>query len=364
VVKVQTLPARPNLEFLKKLAKRQVADDRKAAKPASLAGAQLALARRYGFPSWRKLKAHLDRPPVNLPHVFRDVMKAIVRREDEALRRLLKTAPEVVHRTGPHPEWGGRPQPLHVAVETGNTFAFDLLLNSAADINGDNTTYDGWSPLMLAIHWKRDAMRDELIRRESHIDLITALMLRDDRRVAHLLKDSSSLAGPFANDATPLHFARTVKSARLLIARGVSVTAKDKYRKTAPEAWLRDKARSAGMVRLATSLGVDQAVNLLQAVEQGRLADVRRMLRDGADANSRHPAGSEGTLLHTAAWNGDLAMARLLVKHGADAAVLDREHHVTAAHFARHALKVFDRKPCAAVAEFLDAQITGRPTLV
>ena len=69
---------------------------------------------------------------------------------------------------------------------------------------------------MLAVHWKRYAMRDKLLRRGAQIDLIAALMLKDDRRVARLLEHSSALAGPFPNDASPLHFARTVKSARLL----------------------------------------------------------------------------------------------------------------------------------------------------
>ena len=54
------LPARPNLEFLKKEAKSllDVLQQRDGA--AQLADAQHALARDYGFASWPKLKAHVE----------------------------------------------------------------------------------------------------------------------------------------------------------------------------------------------------------------------------------------------------------------------------------------------------------------
>jgi ankyrin repeat protein len=347
------LPARPNLQYLKKLAKRRAAADRKAGRTTSLALAQLALAREHGFSSWRAMKAHVA-SPINFSHVFRDVMKAIVRRDNDALTRLIALAPEVVNRTGPHPEWGGRPQPLHVAIETGNAFAFQSLLDAGAEINGDNKQYDRWSPLMLAIHWKRRAFRDELIRRGAHIDLIAALMMKDDSRVLRLLKIPAALTGPFVNNATPLHFARTAKSARLLIARGVDPSVKNKYGRTAADVWAQQKPRSATLMRLAQSFGTTSSLDIFQAVEQGRLTAVRNMLRKGADANSRFPTGSKGTLLHAAAWNGDLPMVRLLVARGANVNAIDEEHKKTAAHFARHALKTFDRKSCAAVAEYLE----------
>jgi ankyrin repeat protein len=349
-----SLPPRPNLEYLKKLAKRRVAVDRKSGKPSTLALAQLTLAREYGFASWRKLRESIG-TPVNLPHVFRDVMKAIVRRENEALERLIALTPEIVNHTGPHPEWGGRPQPLHVAIETGNLFAFRTLLGAGADINGDNLRFDRWSPLMLAVHWKRKAFRDELVKRGARIDLIAALMMKDDRRVARLLKDPAALAGPFANDATPLHFARTLKSARLLIARGVDAGAKNKYGLAATEVWARQKPRPAGLMRLAKTFGAAPDTSLFEAVEQGRLTAVRNMLRKGGDANARFPAGSKQTLLHLAAWNGDLAMVKLLVARGADVHAVDEEHKTTPSHWARLAFKLFERKGCDAVAEYLEA---------
>ncbi|HWN13780.1 MAG TPA: hypothetical protein VNU02_07960, partial [Candidatus Dormibacteraeota bacterium] len=55
------MPDRPSLEFLKKLAKDRLPEMRRAAPSARLADAQLAVARERDFPSWRALRAELDR---------------------------------------------------------------------------------------------------------------------------------------------------------------------------------------------------------------------------------------------------------------------------------------------------------------
>jgi ankyrin repeat protein len=57
---VRTLPARPSLEHLKNEAKQRLKALRRRNPQAKLAAAQLALAREYGFTSWRQLKAHVD----------------------------------------------------------------------------------------------------------------------------------------------------------------------------------------------------------------------------------------------------------------------------------------------------------------
>src|SRR5215813_9296291 len=54
------LPDRPNLEYLKKLAKDRLPDLQSTYPSARLADAQLTVAREHGFASWRKLRAHLD----------------------------------------------------------------------------------------------------------------------------------------------------------------------------------------------------------------------------------------------------------------------------------------------------------------
>ena len=55
------LPERASYDYLKKLAKERLALLRAGKPAAQLADAQLAIAREYGFASWRALKAELDR---------------------------------------------------------------------------------------------------------------------------------------------------------------------------------------------------------------------------------------------------------------------------------------------------------------
>jgi len=54
------LPDSPNLEWLRKEAKRRLAELRETEPDAQLAQAQFEIAKQYGFPSWRALKAHVD----------------------------------------------------------------------------------------------------------------------------------------------------------------------------------------------------------------------------------------------------------------------------------------------------------------
>jgi len=61
MIKPQPIPARPNLDWLKKAAKERLAQLRAETPAARLSDAQLHTARDFGFASWRALKAHIDR---------------------------------------------------------------------------------------------------------------------------------------------------------------------------------------------------------------------------------------------------------------------------------------------------------------
>src|SRR5690606_17431596 len=108
---------------------------------ARLADAQLAVAREYGFSSWRKLKAEVDRMAASTGRpASEDAVAAFLRDvgtgQIDKVRAAIAAAAEIVNAVGPHPFWGGRPQALHVAIEAGRREIFDLLLDSGADPNG------------------------------------------------------------------------------------------------------------------------------------------------------------------------------------------------------------------------------------
>jgi uncharacterized protein YbbK (DUF523 family) len=67
----QRLPARPDLEQLKKAAKTRLAERRVDQPDARLYQAQLDVARDYGYPSWRALKSYVDSLGPALPPTAR-----------------------------------------------------------------------------------------------------------------------------------------------------------------------------------------------------------------------------------------------------------------------------------------------------
>ena len=87
----QALPANPNLDWLRKAAKRRHTELCTGEPGARLHQAQLALARDYGFTSWRAFKAYVD--AITPAQGVRDHAFAAARAGDtEALRRALRRA--------------------------------------------------------------------------------------------------------------------------------------------------------------------------------------------------------------------------------------------------------------------------------
>jgi ankyrin repeat protein len=134
-----TLPSRPNLEWLRKAANQHLQHLRRTDPSARLSAAQLAIARHYGFASWRSLKAHVDRLQAGSVETTdeqaAEFLRVVGTGDVTALRAALDATPALVNCIGPHPFWGGRPQPLHVAIETGRADVAELLLTAGADVN-------------------------------------------------------------------------------------------------------------------------------------------------------------------------------------------------------------------------------------
>ncbi|HEX7679104.1 MAG TPA: ankyrin repeat domain-containing protein, partial [Thermoanaerobaculia bacterium] len=161
----------------------------------------------------------------------------------------------MVNAVGPHPFWGGRPQALHVAIETGRPDLFDLLLARGADVNGRNDQYDHWSPLMLAMNRDRAVMRDELLRRGARIGLIEALMMADDARAEAIL-DTTGLPDMTPNGGSILAFARTTRAIDRLLARGAGIDTKDRWGSRPIDAMSRLGARGMPLVSHLIARGV------------------------------------------------------------------------------------------------------------
>jgi len=391
----EALPPRPNLDWLRKTARQELAQQRSARPDLKLADVQLALARRYGFLSWRALKAHVDelqrRGPIAAGEVSEEEVAAFLRAagsgDADHLRSALQRAPQLVNAVGPHPYWGGRPQALHVSIETSRRDIFDLLLAAGADIDGNNEAYDQWSPLMLTIHWKHPGMQQELLARGAKVGLVEALLLADDARVANILRqDKSAVSRHKPNGGSLLAVARTPFAIDRLLELGAPTDVADRWGATPMEAFSRLGVSGLPLVRHLVAKGLAaraedyarmgdraslerlRATNpaliraddvLLGAVDFAHYELVEWLLAQGANVNARASWGSQGTALHSAAWEGNLRMAQILLAAGANLRLTDNEHKTTPAQWARVAIEITNNPQCAEVAEYLEALAAG-----
>jgi ankyrin repeat protein len=308
-------------------------------------------------------------------------LRAVAEGKIDDVRAALAVAPALVNATGPHPYWGGRPQPLHVSIELQQREIFDLLLEAGADVDGDNEDYDLWSPLMLTLSRNRPDMRETLLARGARIGLVEALLMKDDAKVGELLAGGLPAAAP--NGGSFLAFARTPRAVDALIEAGASTEARDRWGATpidtlsrlGPEgralidqlmfhavvaeprhlARLGDQKGLAVLAEFRTDILGAEAV-IMAAVEFRHHDLVRWLLERGARANARAEDGARQSALHSAAWNGDREMVELLVAAGAGLRARDSQHNGTPEDWARASVRLTGNAGCAEVADWLAAR--------
>jgi hypothetical protein len=375
------LPPRPSLEWLRKSAKRLLAQLRRERPQAKLAEAQREVARRHGFASWRRLRAHVEALAAASGGDAEDAAALFLRRVAtgtiDEVRAMLDAEPGLVDAPGPHPFWGGRPQPLHVAIEERRRDVFDLLLERGADVAGTRAEYDGWSPVMLAAD--RPAMLEALVAHGARIGVPEALLLADDARLEELLRQGG-LPAATPNDGSLIAYARTTRAIDLLLAHGARLDVEDRWG-TRPVAALShlgpagaplvrhlvahgaavspaESARIGDLEALAFRAVADPAAVtadpvVIAAVEARQHAIVEWLLRRGADPDARASPPSRHTALHAAAWAGDLRMVVMLTEAGADLHARDDEHDSTPQGWAATAREATKNTACADVAAYL-----------
>ncbi len=146
-----SLPGNPDLDWLRKQAKRRLEQLRKTNPEAKLAEAHCEIARQYGFSNWRALKAHVDSLTVD-----GKLIEAARTGDIATLTSVLDQNPEKLYLRIPPYEW----TLLHAAAHNGQLAAVDLLLRRGLDVNtrekGDNT---------YAMHWAATAGHLDVVKR-------------------------------------------------------------------------------------------------------------------------------------------------------------------------------------------------------
>jgi ankyrin repeat protein len=295
----------------------------------------------------------------------------------ETLARMLEQDRAWANVVGANPYWGGRVQPLHLAVTWAQDEAVRVLLEAGAHPSGENEGYGGWSPLMIAASKGLDGIVRKLEDAGAYIGLYEGAALGRTRVVAEILSGNPERARHVTVDGTtPLHLAATAEVAELLLNAGALPNLRDGYGATPLDAAIARTGRRAegaeGVARRLMAAGADVdvvshaalgditrlgreldddpaalnahnrpgATPLTAAVAHGRLETVRFLLGRGANPNA--PDGDGIQPLHWVARSGrdDLAIARELLAAGANPLGRDGQHKSTPASWAE-----FQRRP-------------------
>lgn len=343
------LPARPNLDHLKRQAK-DLLNDQRAGEPSalqrirefhprfhgladgairasaySLSDAQLTIAREYGFASWVRLTNHLtsgDRAKLVLPHhqriddaTFRRAVDLLDDGDIDGLRDHLKSHPGLVHQ--------------RVIFEGGNYFTDPTLLEFIAE---NPVRHDHLPPNIIEV---ARTILDAGARTDRR-SIDSALALVCSGRVPRefgvqipLIELLCDYGADSSGAMAPALAHGEFDAVQALIRRGAAI----------------DFAGAAALGRLEdardTLPTAEPALRhraLAWAAQFGHADVVRLLLDAGEDPNRFNPPGthSHSTPLHQAALAGHVDVVRLLVERGARVDTRDIQYTSTPLEWAEH----------------------------
>jgi hypothetical protein len=303
----------------------------------TLSDAQLAIAREYGFPSWARLKKHIERPTLadqlNLPHheriedaIFRRAVELLDAGDVTGLRAHLKQHPNLAHQ--------------HTVFEGGNYFRNPTLLEFIAE----NPVRRGTLPHNILDVAKviLDAGVEQSAFNETLMLVATGSVPRECRMQLPLI---DLLCDHGADPNSAVHAAALhgeIESVNALLGRGARIDL--------PVAAA--LGRTEDVRRLLPNAGPeDRHLALSIASDLGYVDIVRLLLDAGEDSNRYNPVGghSHTTPLHQAAGAGHDEVVRLLVERGARLDLKDILWRGTPADWAKHGGKT-------AIEEYLRAE--------
>jgi ankyrin repeat protein len=294
------LPLRANLEWLKKVSKERLDALRASDPSAKLSDAQVAVAREYGFASWRKLKAHVEEVRAKLDVVvpanikqraagdnvapddpdLASLLAAIDAGESRAVAELLLCRPALANAQGREGQ-----TPLHVAAQCNDPNLAALLVAYGADARA-KYGQSGHSALSWAVTCNAIECARTLVQLGAEPDLFAAAGIGALAEVEAFFDAKGDLL-PGASKT------------------GSSRFDSDGTRLPCPPVVPRDQISDA----------------LYIACRNGQAEVVRFLLMRGPDLS--FPAFQGATPLHWAYFGGSRAVVELLERAGADTEARD-----------------------------------------
>ncbi len=349
---MKKLPARPNLEQLKKQAKALLKNNQAS----SLAAAQQILAKEYGFANWSALKAyvlaHQDAPADVVP-----LLQATAKGDIQRATELLAAHPSLLNqrggdgtRTALHVaaiskreemvrfllEHGADPNircegdsatPLHFAAENGQFEIVRLLVEHGCDPIGEGDYHElgviGWAS-GFGLGAGNKEIVDYLIAHGGRHNIFSAVAMGDVEAIRKLVAQSPALLEGRMERTNqrrrPLHLAIVKKqegSLVTLLDLGADLESLDEAGFTPL-----DQAAISGETKMAQIL-LDRGakVRLPAAAALGRTRDMEKLLRQEPDALK--PGNRWGNLIVRAATQSPGSVVESLILAGASVNVRD-----------------------------------------
>ena len=307
-----------------------------------LSDAQLVIAREYGFPSWMRLRKHIEKPTpadhLNSPHheriedlAFRRAVDLLDAGDAEGLRAYLSEHPDIVHR--------------RVVLDGGNYFRNPSLLEFIAE----NPIRHGTLPPNIVSVAKviiaAGARKDRSALNET-LGLVCSGRAPRECGVQLQLIDLLCDSGADPNGAVAAALVHgEFDAVNALTRRGANIN----LQVAAATGRTEDAHKS-----LAASSIEERHHALALAAQFGHTEIVRLLIDAGEDPSRYNPVGchSHSTPLHQAAVAGHIDVVRLLVERGANLDLKDTLFQGTPAGWANHAGRT-------EVEEYLRLQITS-----
>jgi ankyrin repeat protein len=237
----------------------------------NLSGAQLVVAREYGFSSWPRLKAHVESLSPGADDLV-DQFKQAVRTDDAARARHLLQAHPMLRAKIDEP-LGPFDSPAITSARSKEML--DVLLAAGANLNAKSRWWAGGFGLLHGASFEVAAYA---IERGAIVDVHAAARLGLLDRLRELVEADPELVHARGGDGqTPLHFAATVEIAQYLLDHGAEIETRDLDHESTPAQWMLDKRLDVARYLVASGCQTD----LLMVAALGDLELARRHL----DAN-------------------------------------------------------------------------------